>query len=227
MSFFSMFDKLDDIIYRPIEALTNWIEEPLKVRADERKNKELELKADLEIKLKKANFEIEELKKDKELSRSKEIANAIVELQMKLNNVNVQVIQSIGDMNIDLRRKAHELQQEHVKIYYAIQKEESKSVRDSLKSINEEFSDDKQIRNALIKIEYSRMAQIIKNTSAIIEVLNNDIVAISKNIDSLVTSGNKLIEKTIDKLGNSRQVNPKLINNNPKVIEDADFSIEE
>lgn len=30
MGFFDMFDKLDDIIYKPIEAITDWAREPLK-----------------------------------------------------------------------------------------------------------------------------------------------------------------------------------------------------
>lgn len=46
----SMFDKLDDIVYKPVEALCNWINEPLKRSASKREAAAKQQTADIESK---------------------------------------------------------------------------------------------------------------------------------------------------------------------------------
>ena len=52
MKFLDMFDKLDDIIYKPIELITDWAGEPLRAREHKRKEQSAdnELKRDIERK---------------------------------------------------------------------------------------------------------------------------------------------------------------------------------
>ena len=49
-SILSMFDKLDDIVYKPVEALCNWINEPLKRSASKREAAAKQQTADIESK---------------------------------------------------------------------------------------------------------------------------------------------------------------------------------
>jgi len=82
MGFFNMFDKLDDIIYKPIEAMTDWAKEPLKKWEGEREIKGKEADVNMAIKketqIKKALAEIDEFKKDKEFERMKAVSESIM-----------------------------------------------------------------------------------------------------------------------------------------------------
>lgn len=126
-----VFDKLVSIVHRPIELIAEWASEPLKKAALEREvdaarkkglaqaeidkiiltyQHELRIKQETEIA--RIYMELEQLKKDKELSRQKEVSDAIMEYQKQLTRMNINAVNAIGNMQLDLRARAQALMQE-------------------------------------------------------------------------------------------------------------------
>ena len=70
MKFLDMFDKLDDIIYKPIELITDWAGEPLRTREHKRKEQSAdnELKRDIERKTAKERVASEIKMKDRKIA---------------------------------------------------------------------------------------------------------------------------------------------------------------
>ena len=63
MGILDMFDKLDDIIYEPVKAVSNWIGEPLKKWEHNRELEKMQTAAEIEETNAKRNMEIQQEQK--------------------------------------------------------------------------------------------------------------------------------------------------------------------
>ena len=119
------FSKLAEVLVSPVNMMCNWAEEPLKRYEHERveKTKDADVQREItrqvgveralsdqrikeETEIIRIIAEIEQLKKDKEFERMKEVSDAMMEYQKELTRVNVEAVEAIGSMRIDLQRKA-------------------------------------------------------------------------------------------------------------------------
>lgn len=225
MNFLNMFDKLDDIIYKPIESITNWANEPLKSREHKRreesadrelqreierktaeqkitseiKMKEREQEANIEIKKEtevvRIIAEIEEWKKDQDFKRMKDVSEAVAKYQKALTQLNVDAANDIGNMQIDLREKAQNLVYEKTIKYKELQDTAMKDAMEDLKRIETDFSDNEAAKKILNKAVEDRLENIINVARNFLQELNDDIRSINRNIDLLTDSGQKFIER--------------------------------
>lgn len=250
MSFFDAFDKLDDIIFEPIKLVTDWAREPLKGRENKRnieketaimklkeelkfKEKELHAKLkkeekelDSELKIKKETevhrimSEIDELQKDKDFQRMKLVSESIMKYQKELTKLNVSAINSIGNMQLELRERAQDLVYSKTVRYKELQDLAIKEAGDDLEKILEKFPDNERMQNILIGAVDKRLANVIDTAQNFLLELNEDIKILNKSINLLTENGQNFIENHLNnfhQLQNSS--NDKRIENQSNVID--------
>lgn len=212
-------DKLVDIVHRPIELIANWSSEPLK-NAELKREIELakekglaqaeiekiimthknELKIKQETEIARIYMELEQLKKDKELERQKNVSDAIMAYQKQLTCMNIEAVNAIGSMQLDLRAKAQSLMQEKTLEYKALQDDAHQQARQELKELNADFPDpelhvlEREIMMESIK---SRLTSVITTAQHFLSALNDDIRAINNSITVLTESGQDAILEQI------------------------------
>lgn len=219
-----MFDKIDDIIYKPIETVCDWLKAPLKSMDDNRAAKiereKIELKAkidkadkeldakieadikklDTELAIKRETevvkiiAEIEELKKDKDFARKKAVSDAIIEYQREFTKLNVNAINAIGHMQLDLRERVQNMILDKTRQYKALQDEAKQEAMQEYKAIMQEFANEPEIKQNMINHVNESVAIIIHNSKVFITELTEDLRSVNKSIDILALNGQKFIE---------------------------------
>lgn len=224
MKYLNMFDKLDDIIYKPIETICDWLKHPLKSMDDNRnakiekekaelfakiKKDEKELDAKIESDIKKLDTdlaikretevvriiaEIEDLRKDKDFARKKDVSNAIIEYQRELARLNVNAINAIGHMTLDLRERVQNMILDKTRQYKALQNEAKQEAMNEYKIIMREFANEPEIKQSMIHHVDQSLTIIINNSKIFITELTEDLRSVNKSIDILALNGQKFIE---------------------------------
>ncbi len=225
MTILKMFDKLDDIIYKPIELITDWAKEPLRrweygrreEDADNRLKREIEretavnkieseinraekehevnLSIKKETEVRRIIAEIEEWRSDQDFNRMQAVSEAIMKYQHELTKLNVNAMNAVGNMQLELRNKAQDMVYEKTVKYKELQDQAMNDAVADLKRIETEFPENETARNILTKAVDKRLANIIDTANNFILELNNDIKAINSNISLLANSGQKFIEE--------------------------------
>lgn len=234
-----MFDKLDDIIYKPVEAISEWVKEPLKSYEHKRNLSKLEKESDLSLKqenelnkinsqnkeqetnlkikeeteINRINSEIEEWKKDKHLERLVKVAEATTKYQTELSRINTDAIKVIGNMQLELRGKAQDMILEKTIKYKEIQKEATDEAMNDFIKIEENFSGNEVVKNILYKQIDNRMSNIIDSARNFITELHNDLANLNQDISKLTEFGQKSVEKLMDKFRDVGNPNETTINN--------------
>ncbi|MFG5864580.1 hypothetical protein [Metapseudomonas sp. CR1201] len=229
MAWYSVLDKLDDIIYEPIKLVTDWAREPLKARehsrelereerrqrleAEIRKEEKIleaqlsensrNLDADIEIRKKtevqRILTEIDTLRKDKDFQRMQAVSDAIMKYQEKLTALNISAINAIGNMQLDLREKAQDLVYEKTIKYKELQDSAHHQAYMEIQKIEESFAGNEFAKNILYKSVDQRLANIIITAQKFLEELNNDIAVLNKSINLLTEQGQTFIESHLEK----------------------------
>ncbi|MBK61331.1 MAG: hypothetical protein CML01_21460 [Pseudomonas sp.] len=229
MAWYEMFDKLDDIIFEPIKLVTDWAREPLKSREhsrnierDERRQRldfELgkeskildsklseqsrKLDADIEIRKKtevqRILTEIETLKKDKDFQRMQAVSDAIIKYQRMLSELNLSAINSIGNMQLDLRKKAQDLVYEKTVNYKELQDSAHQQAFLEMQRIEDAFPGNEAAKSILYRSVDQRLANIIVTAQKFLEELNNDIAVLNQSINLLTEQGQSFIEGHLEK----------------------------
>ncbi len=209
----TLFDKLDDIVYAPINMITEWATEPLKKYQQRRDIEKMYVDSDIRMKEEQARIsidirketekvkilnEIEQLKKDKELNRMTEVSEALIKYQTDLTKINVDAINAMGNMSLELRDKAGSLVYNKTMQYKKLQDEAMEKAIVDLKKIREDFSDDSVMYDLLIRAVDKRLSNIIKAADNFLVELSEDIKRLNKNIDLLTVNGQRFIEKHLD-----------------------------
>ena len=126
--------KIDDMLYRPVDAVCKFIEEPLNffehrrnLKAMDRaakRQQEAELavftarkEAELQADQKRWDAEINEMIAEQEARRRNELVESIKRYQIELATASREIVNSIGLMSIELRRQANDLVQERTAVY--------------------------------------------------------------------------------------------------------------
>lgn len=212
MNWIGMIDKIDDILYAPIDMVTSWVKEPiemlhhrreivkLKVESEIHMNEkklETELRIKRETEVVKKLAEIEELKKDKALSRMEVVSEAIIKYQKELTRLNSDAISAIGTMQTDLREKASKLVDERNEKYIALRQNALKHAREEFMIINQAFADSEidEIQKQILDQNVGLLlADIIKQAGQILHNLFEDMNSLNTSIDLLAQDGRKFIE---------------------------------
>jgi hypothetical protein len=233
-----MFDKLDDIIYKPIETATEWAKEPLRDKQHKRDMAEKEKDATLAqemaahkltLKIKKETeiirviAEIEELKKNEEFKRMKAVSEAIIKFQKELTQLNVDAINSIGNIQLGLRENAQKLVYERTIKYKELQDLAMQEAMRDLQKIDEIFGENEMSKKILINAVDKRLANIIDTAYSFLQELNTDIRKLNQNIDILVSNGDKFIKDHLSQLrasGFSSDQIKRLKSNEVEIMDD-------
>lgn len=229
MGIIGMFDKLDDIIYKPVDALTDWIKEPLKAKENKRSIEILEKKNELKIKeeteITRINAEIEEWKKDKHLERLEKVAEATTRYQKELTKINTDAIQVIGNMQLDLREKAQEMILDKTSRYKEIQNQATQEAMSDFLKIEENFSQNEAVKNILYKQIDNRMSNIIDAARNFMVELHSDLNNLNKDISKLTAFGQESVEKLMNRfrdVGNPNEY-PRMESNKAIDVEEQDL----
>jgi len=238
MGFFDMFDKIDDLIYKPIETICDWCKEPLRKWEADRKleydttmehlkqeNKERDLfneqkvkrmEAELDIDVKRWNAEINEYIFEKEDERRDRLVESIKQYKKEMAQVAMDIAVSLGHLQLDLRKDAINLVIDKTKEIRAMQVEAENEKKNTLRQLKEDwFETDYEI----FKQEYAELAyscrQFIDSTAGMLKTLDGDIKKLNENLDSIVTQAINNTNKSLD----SRLDDLQITNNSNLLID--------
>lgn len=217
MGFFDMFDKMDDIVYKPIETICDWFKEPLRKKAHQRememkvldqKNKERdlfneqkikEMDAELDANIRRWNAEIDAEIFAKEDERRDKLVECVKNYQITMATARKEIIEGFGKMSLDMRERAQELVLEKTKHYIAIQNDAKESAKRELAEAKEDYAeDDPDLYEDLKKeIMYERRTMFDKAGEFITE-LSADIKRVNELTDQLTKEGYKSTNDFID-----------------------------
>ena len=247
MSFFEMFDKLDDVVYAPISAICDGFRQPLKQldASTERKKMELDHKlememrqigVDLEVDRMKRIKEIEQWEKDQERERkvayekdavaiAEEKERIIEQYRRNMATVAVEIGEAIGEMSINLQAIAQDMIVEKTKKFKDLEIEALNEARQGVKEIQMMFPDDEAIRMEMIKPYQAMMMNVVSNTNAFVLDMKESMKKLSENINVITDRVMANTDKYLEPLcggqlnGIKKQENKELENNTMGYIE--------
>ena len=236
MSFFEMFDKLDDVVYAPISAICDGFRQPLKQldASTERKKMELDHKlememrqlgVDLEIDREKRSKEIEQWIAEQELARQQEVFTVVEQYRRNMATVTVEIGEAIGEMSINLQAIAQDMIVEKTKKFKDLEIETLNEARQGVKEIQMMFPDDEAIRMEMIKPYQAMMMNVVSNTNAFVLDMKESMKKLSENINVITDRVMANTDKYLEPLcggqlnGIKKQENKELENNTMGYIE--------
>ena len=205
----------------PLSILEEWASEKIRsgIAKDEATHK-VNLEIRMQTEINRINAETEEWQKDQQVERGKKILEAIKKYQKELMELNTNGIKAIGEMDIELRRKAQDLVLEKTKQYKLLQEESQKEAEEEMDRIIEKYSNNERVMNIMLTASESKLTNIIESCSRFIQELNEDIHKMNENINQLTQKGQVFILEQLNKIGPS---NPSLLAGTieeAKIIED-------
>lgn len=169
----------------------------------ELREKEKTLEVDLEVRrvreIEKAVAEIQEWRKSQELERMERTTAAIARYKEQLTKLNIEVINSIGNMQLDLKERAQKFVYEKAVQYKRLQDEATEEAMNDLIRIEEKFGDNERAKDILIRAVDTKMGNVIDTSTRFLEELNRDIVSLNQSIDRLTNQGQKFIESHLER----------------------------
>lgn len=142
--------------------------------------------------------EIEQLKKDKEFERMKAVSDAMMTYQTELTRINVEAVEAIGNMRIELQRKAYDLIHEKTMQYNELQEKALQQAADQLERIDNNPNMSEASRNIMMGAVDKKLAGIIDNATRFLVQLNDDMQLISKDINLITSSGQNFIQRHLE-----------------------------
>jgi len=231
MGMFSRFGGvIFDLIKAPLDAVSDIIREPVKrwdhQRTETEKNSEherttmmKELETELRIKeetgVRKALIELDEIVKDNDFKRMMMTTDAIKKYQEELTILNTETIKAIGEMHLDLKKKAQDLVYSKTLQYRDLQDEATSKAMSELLDIENKFGNNPAAQTILIKAVDVKLSNIIITANNFLMELNRDIVNLNNDIGMLAKQGQNFIENHLNRIainGGLNERNEKLIN---------------
>jgi hypothetical protein len=217
--------KLGDLLHRPVDMLCNYLEQPLEMvknnREEQSKDKDLQRHIARETEIVRIITEIEQLKKDKEFERMKAVSDAMMNYQTELTRINIEAVEAIGSMRIELQRKAYELIHEKSQQYNDLQDRALLQAQDQLERIDSNQNMSEASKNIMINAVDKKLAGIIDNATRFLELLNDDMQLISKDINLITSSGQDFIQRHLEQfqlIGLSGDTTALLENSNERLV---------
>lgn len=245
MSLLDMFDKLDDIVYKPVEAICNWLDEPLKVREHNRqqqvaqnaaeiaanaKKQEVELalwdaqkRAELQQTQAKADIELNNMAADSQLMRNTAMVEAIKRYKLDLAQVTQEIITNIGSMNLTLRDKASEMLLSKMRDYKALQAEAIDAQNKRLLEIEEHFSNNERVRIRLEDMVMDQTQSIIDRADDFMKELNEDLRKINDTIQQLTEKSIENVNRIVGTMPVPAVVAQHLNSSNNQLPSNCDY----
>lgn len=223
MEFLDMFDKLDDIVYKPVEAICGWINEPLRlwehkrdmrvqrnlaeIEAEkERQQVELDALRDREAAALRAderkwNAEIDQFINEQEDARRDKLVAAVKQYQLELASATKDIVESIGLMSLEMRSRANDLVLEKTKAYQNIQDQAKKQSIIELKEAQEMFADtDPDTYRILVNDIMSERRSMVETAGKFIVELSEDLKRLNQNSDLLMSKGMDAVMESLSPL---------------------------
>lgn len=208
MAFLNMLDKVDDFFYKPMETICNWLEEPLKIfeakrniTAEEKKHEleriDREHAAKLESDMKKLDFELEELRKDKVIERNKATLETIKKYKADMAKLSVEIVNTIGNMTLDLRERANNFVQDNVKRYKELQDDAITKADKRLEEIETKYPEGSKSKEIMQDAVAKQMNSIIDRADNFMNTLNDDLKKITSMIDDITLNLDKSVENVL------------------------------
>jgi hypothetical protein len=180
-------------VRRQIEIDTARIKAESKIRIEEaEQNTNLEIKRTTEIV--RITKEMEEWQKDKQFERMRLVTEAVMVYQEKLTQLNISAIAAIGNMELSLREKAHDLIISKARKYKELQDVAIEQAAEKIQLIEAKFSNNEKASGILYNAVDASLSNIIENANNFIDELNDDIKMLNSNIDTLAKNGQRFIE---------------------------------
>lgn len=209
-----MFDKLDDIIYKPIETICEWIKEPLK-RSEAGRNADVRnQEANIEIEkerqkaiinadIRRWDEEINDLICSNEIKRNKKILDTITEYRRSMIEDAQNIADNLSRMQMALVKEAHELVLLMTEKYKSLQDKAMKQCDEQLEEIQKKYSDNERVRIRREDQVLNQVDDIIKVATMFISQLNSDIKEINEGNKIRVDDATRQIDIMMNKYGNS------------------------
>jgi len=124
---------------------------------------------------------------------------AIARYKEQLTKLNIEVINSIGNMQLDLKERAQKFVYEKAVQYKRLQDEATEEAMNDLIRIEEKFGDNERAKDILIRAVDTKMGNVIDTSTRFLEELNRDIVSLNQSIDRLTNQGQKFIESNLER----------------------------
>lgn len=224
--------KLGSVVTDPFDVLKDWASEPLKrwehdrneesrkhahqremdkMLAEEKIRSELRMKeeqAKVELDIQRETgilritAEIEELRKDKQLERMKLASEALVHYQSEMMHLMTDIVHNIGEMQLDLRERAHQLVLEKTAHYKAIQSDAYVEMAREIKEIESRFGSNERAKDMLYAAIGRKYNSILDATTGFLAELSRDIGDINRSITGIAESGKVFVEQHLSQFNN-------------------------
>lgn len=232
MAFLDMFDKLDDIIYKPVEAVTDWVKEPLKKwehkreMESERNSAEVEAYAarqavKLAVDQRKWNVEIDELIADNQARHNEQMVEALKHYQLELSNATKEIVESLGLMSIELRRQANSLLEEKTLEYKKIQDDAKRQSMAEIKEAKEMFfEDDPETYKIMVNTIMAERKAMVDVAQRFMLELSEDFKRLNSNTDALLKMGMNNVNKYLEPMANQLSTTANIEYNRLEIKDD-------
>lgn len=219
MAFWDKLAELGSILARPFEIIGEYVSEPLRGWEHERgeaskaathsqskdleqsrikaesdaRIRESESEANLVIKTRQLDRELEEWVKDQEIARFERVTEAVMQYRQQFVEMNNNAIKAIGEMQIELRRSAHELVEEKTRRYTALQNEAIQEAMADLVRIDQQFGGNPVAKQMLEQAVATKLAMVIDCARDLINELTVDLRLLSESITRLADRGEEFV----------------------------------
>lgn len=217
-----MFDKLDDIVYKPIEIAGEWLKEPLRRMEHKRQMEAAQQQVELDIQrlrtekelelwdeekrqaihqaAQKADIELQNMAEDAQLARNKAAVEAIKNYQIDLARVNQEIIENIGRMSIAMREEANDMLLQKMNDYKALQDQAIQTADDRLAEIQKKYANNERVRVRMEDAVIDQMTSIINHADRFMNELSDDLRKINDMIGGLTKSAMDNVQNLVQNL---------------------------
>lgn len=182
----SMFGKLDDIVYEPVKTACRRFEAPLvqqkhdhKMEVMDAQGRQKQADSELAIALKRSEAEIEEIRRDGELARHKDLHDAVLSYQERLIDLRNTAFSEAGDLHLDLVKKANALIDERHQRLTAFMEQTRSKTFDELESIDTRFANNPARQDMLAEMVMNNVRNVLNQAETFI----SDLTQISRNLN--------------------------------------------
>ena len=242
MNMDDFFGKLDDILFRPVDVVCKYLEEPLNALSAGRERKTMEKQAEIQMQLsqheaevrayeerqavelavdqRRWNAEIDEMIAEQESKRRDQLVESIKRYQIDLATATRDIVNSIGLMSIELRRQANALVMEKTQEYRKMQNEATESAMQKIEEIDRRFAGNERVRIRMEDSVMEQMDAVVDAATRFINELADDFKRLNQNTDDLMRMGMENVNKYLEPMAKSLQVDTN-ITYEPKQLEDG------
>ena len=246
MAILDMFDKIDDIVYKPVEAVCNWVGEPLKKWEHKRRMQSMEQAARVEAEMRereagietqrneeaarlqveqrKWNAEIDQMIAEQEDARRDRLVEALKRYQIELASASRDIVNSIGMMSLELRSRANVLVLEKTQAYRAIQDEaKTQSMRELQEAKEMFFETDPETYHLLVNDIMQERRTMVETAGKFIVELSEDLKRLNQNSDELMRMGMDAVTGYLKPVASAIGIVTNVNSDSSQMIEEKDI----